>query len=76
MSEKLTSRKNPKVLEAFAYKKNIGDYFLVEGFHTVMMALEARLAVSVFALREIDTKGTPLYLVTDEIIDIPCTASY
>lgn len=69
MSEKLTSRKNPKVLEAFAYKKNIGDYFLVEGFHTVVMALEARLAVSVFALREIDTKGTPLYLVTDEIID-------
>ena len=69
MVERLTSRKNPKVIEAFSYKKNAGDYFLVEGFHTVMMALEGRLAVSVFALKEIETKGVPLYLVTSEIIE-------
>lgn len=69
MSEKLTSRKNPKVVEAFGYKKNNEEFFLVEGFHTVEMAVEGRLAVSVFALEEIETKGVPLYIVTPEIIE-------
>lgn len=69
MLQQITSRKNPKVVEAASYKNHPGDRFLVEGFHTVEMAIASRLADAVFSLEEYPSKGVPLYLVNQEIIE-------
>lgn len=68
MAITLSSRKNEVVKEAASYLKG-GEKFLVEGFHNAEMAIKSGLVEKVFALKECETLGAPLYLVTPEIIE-------
>ncbi|MDO5330226.1 MAG: RNA methyltransferase [Bacillota bacterium] len=68
MRERLTSRKNPKIVSALSRVKE-GNAFFAEGFHCVEMALSSGLAEEVYSLKEIACPGAGLYLVTPEIIE-------
>lgn len=69
MLKSITSKTNPLIKEAFAYKKEAGEHFLIEGFHSVEMALMANLVDELFLLKEYPNCPLPQYLVTPEIID-------
>ena len=69
MSERITSRKNQRIVDAAKYCGHPGDKFLVEGFHTVEMALRDGLVEAIFSLQEYPSPSVPLYLVTPEIIE-------
>lgn len=69
MSEIIVSKDNLKVKEAFKNKDGKGDYFLVEGFHLVEMALASQVVTAIFSLKDCPHSGaSPVYLVTPEII--------
>jgi len=67
MSEIISSKDNAKVKEAWKAKDGKGDYFLIEGFHLLEMALQAKAVKAIFALREYPS-SVPTYMVTPEII--------
>ena len=67
MPEIITSKDNGKVKAAFKAKEGKGDFFLVEGFHLVEMALQHQRVEAIFSLRDY-AASAPCYLVTPEII--------
>ncbi len=68
MNETIVSRNNAKIKEAVALKNGKGDYFLVEGFHMVEMALESNAAAAIFSLKPYPSKARN-YLVTPAVLD-------
>ncbi len=66
--ELISSRSNPKIKEAASYKDGKGEYFLVEGFHLVEMALESSSILTIFSEKpyKCDAKQ---YLVSHEVIE-------
>jgi TrmH family RNA methyltransferase len=67
MSEVITSKDNLKVKEAYKNKDGKGEYFLVEGFHLVEMALRSKTVSLLFSIQDYPA-AVPTYLVTPEII--------
>lgn len=67
MNEFITSKDNKKVKEALSYQDGKGDFFLVEGFHMVEMAIKNKLAVRIFSLKEYPHGNEEFYL-TNEIV--------
>lgn len=68
MNEIITSKDNKKVKEAFSYQDGKGDFFLVEGFHMVEMAIENKLATRIFSLKDYPHNGEEFYLANEAII--------
>ena len=68
MPEIITSKDNRKIKEAISYCDGKGDYFLVEGFHMVEMAISAGSAIRIFSLKEYDTKGVESFLVNEGVM--------
>lgn len=68
MSEIITSKDNKKVKEALAYKDRKGEFFLVEGFHLVEMAIREKMAIKIFSLKEYPHANEEFYLVNEGII--------
>lgn len=66
--EFIASRNNSKIKEAASYKDGKGDYFLVEGFHLVEMALASKAAVAVFSLKSYSCDA-PHYFVNEAVLD-------
>ncbi len=72
MSEFITSKENKKVKEAMSYLDGKGDYFLVEGFHMVDMAIENKQAIRIFSLKEYPHGNVEFYLINETIIKKLC----
>ncbi len=72
MSEIITSKDNKKVKEALSFADGKGDFFLVEGFHMVEMAIENNQAERIFSLKEYPHKDIEFYLVNETIIKKLC----
>lgn len=72
MSERIQSKDNSKIKEAFKAKDGKGESFLVEGFHLVEMALSAHEVRAIFTLKDYPS-SIPTYLVTPEIIAKLCS---
>lgn len=68
MNEIITSRNNPKIKEAASYIGGKGDYFLVEGFHMVEMALLHESVLAIFSLKPYTDK-VKNYLVNESVLD-------
>ena len=68
MSETITSKDNKKVKETLSYSDGKGEYFLVEGFHMVEMAIKNKLAIRIFSLKEYPHSTEELYLTNETII--------
>lgn len=68
MPEIITSKDNRKIKEAISYRDGKGEFFLVEGFHMVEMALSSGSARRVFSLKQYDTKGVDFYLVNEAVM--------
>lgn len=68
MSEFLSSKDNKKIKEALSYQDGKGDFFLVEGFHMVDMALESKQAVRIFSLKEYPHADAEFYLTNESVI--------
>ncbi|HBM99848.1 MAG TPA: RNA methyltransferase [Firmicutes bacterium] len=68
MSEFLSSKDNKKIKEALSCRDGKGDFFLVEGFHMVEMAVEKASAVRIFSLKEYPHKNIEFYLTNETII--------
>lgn len=66
--EFIASRNNNKIKEAASYKDGKGDYFLVEGFHLVEMALATKAAIAVFSLKDYPCE-VPHYYVNEAVLD-------
>ena len=67
MSELITSKDNKKIKNAASYLDGKGDYFLVEGFHLVEMAIESGLATQIFTLKEYES-NVPTYIVNETVL--------
>lgn len=68
MSEFLSSKDNKKIKETLSYQDGKDDFFLVEGFHMVEMALENASAVRIFSLKEYPHGDVEFYLTNEAII--------
>lgn len=68
MSEFLSSKDNKKIKETLSYQDGKDDFFLVEGFHMVEMALENASAVRIFSLKEYPHGEVEFYLTNEAII--------
>lgn len=68
MNEFITSKDNKKVKEALSYQDGKGDFFLVEGFHMVEMAIKNKLAIRIFSLKEYPHGSEEFYLTNENII--------
>ena len=69
MKERIVSRNNQVILKTLAFSKKSGDYFLVEGFHMVEMALENGSVVSLFSTSpSCFSSSIPSYLVSEEVL--------
>lgn len=68
MSEFLSSKDNKKIKETLSYQDGKDDFFLVEGFHMVEMALENASAVRIFSLKEYPHGDVEFYLINEAII--------
>ncbi len=70
MRERIVSRNNPKVLNALAKSKGKSDFFLVEGYHLVEMALEAKMATEIYSVdRYYPDAKIPQYAVSMPVIE-------
>ncbi|MCQ2797335.1 MAG: RNA methyltransferase [Bacilli bacterium] len=67
MSEIITSKDNKRIKEAASYLDGKGEYFLVEGFHLVEMAVESGLATTIFTLKEYKS-NVQTYIVNDVVL--------
>lgn len=67
MSELITSKDNKRIKVAASYLDGKGDYFLVEGFHLVEMAVESGLATTIFALKEYKS-NVQTFIVNDAVL--------
>ncbi len=74
MSEIITSKDNKKVKEMLSFVDGKGDYFIVEGFHMVEMALENKQAVRIFSLKEYPHGDVEFYLTNESIIKKLCSS--
>lgn len=68
MSEFLSSKDNKKIKETLSCQDGKDDFFLVEGFHMVEMALENASAVRIFSLKEYPHGDVEFYLTNEAII--------
>ncbi len=68
MSEFLSSKDNKKIKETLSYQDGKDDFFLVEGFHMVEMALENASAGKIFSLKEYPHGDVEFYLTNEAII--------
>ena len=66
--EVITSRNNQKIKDAASYKDGKRDYFLVEGFHMVEMAVTNNLAIAIFTTKEYRS-SVKTYLVNEAVLD-------
>ena len=64
MLEKITSLTNPKIKNAAKALDAKGDYFVVEGFHMVEMALNKGVVESIFTTGKTMKTSVPQYLIT------------
>jgi len=62
MSERIQSKDNSKIKEAFKAKDGKGESFLVEGFHLVEMALSAHEVRAIFTLKDYPSSIPPISL--------------
>lgn len=68
MNERITSKDNAKIKDAVKLKDGKNpDFFLVEGFHLVEMALQAGCAIRLFSLKPYSS-SVESYLVSDDIM--------
>ena len=67
--ERILSKTNKKIKAAFSLKNKPENEYLVEGFHLVNMAFEAKVLSTVFAIEDPHLDGVETYLVNEEIID-------
>ncbi len=74
MSEFITSKDNKKVKDALSYADGKGDFFLVEGFHMVDMAIENNAAVRIFSLEEHPHGNVEFYLTNETVIKKLCSS--
>ena len=70
MRERIVSRNNPKVIAALAKSKGKSDFFLVEGYHLVEMAIASKMAVEIYSLdRYYPEANIPQYSVSLPVIE-------
>lgn len=75
MKEIITSKQNEKIKEIVKLskqsEKEASQQFIVEGYHLLEMALEAKVVLKVLTLKEIKDlpNSIPQYIVTPEIMD-------
>ena len=75
MKEIITSKQNEKIKDIVKLskqsEKEASQQFIVEGYHLLEMALEAKVVLKVFTLKEIKdlSSSIPQYIVTPEIMD-------
>jgi TrmH family RNA methyltransferase len=68
MNERITSKDNAKIKDAFKLKDGKNpEFFLVEGFHLVEMALSAHCVVRLFSLAPYPSE-VESYLVNEEVL--------
>ena len=68
MLEKITSLSNPKIKSVAKALDAKGDYFVVEGFHMVEMALTKGVVESIFTLEKTMKTNLPQYLINEQIL--------
>ena len=68
MLEKITSLSNPKIKNVAKAIDAKGDYFVVEGFHMVEMALNKGVVESIFTLEKTMKTNVPQYLINEQIL--------
>ncbi len=68
MSEFISSKDNKKVKETYSYIDGKGEYFIVEGFHMVEMAIESGMAIRIFSLKEFPHGNVEFYLTNESVI--------
>lgn len=75
MKEIITSKQNEKIKDIVKLskqsEKEASQQFIVEGYHLLEMALEAKVVLKVFTIKEIKDlpNSIPQYIVTSEIMD-------
>lgn len=74
MSELIISKDNKKIKETLSFADGKGEYFLVEGFHMVEMAIENKQAIRIFSLKEFPHDGIEFYLTSETIIRKLCSS--
>lgn len=67
MSDLIASKDNAKIKEAYKALSGKDDFFLVEGFHLVGMALSHKAALEVFSLNDYEC-AVPCFRVTPDVI--------
>lgn len=67
MNNVITSKENPKIKEALAAKEGKSDFFLIEGFHTLEMALKAKAVERIYSVAPYSC-GIENILVTPELL--------
>jgi TrmH family RNA methyltransferase len=65
--DRITSPQNGRIKETAKLLDNKGDRFLVEGFHLVEMALDAKMALEVFSIDDFKA-SVPVTLVSEDVI--------
>ena len=68
MLEKITSLSNPKIKNVAKALDAKGDYFVVEGFHMVEMALTKGVVESIFTVEKTMKTNLPQYLINEQIL--------
>ena len=68
MLEKITSLSNPKIKNVAKALDAKGDYFVVEGFHMVEMALSKGVVESIFTVEKTMKTNVPQYLINEQIL--------
>lgn len=68
MLEKITSLTNPKIKNVAKALDAKGDYFVVEGFHMVEMALSKGVVESIFTVEKTMKTNVPQYLINEQIL--------
>lgn len=69
MIETITSLTNSKIKAVSKAMDAKGDLFVVEGFHMVEMALEAKAAKMIFTVKKVLDTDVPQYLITEAILN-------
>lgn len=69
-TERITSRNNSKIAEALLLAKEKENFFFVEGFHMVELALKNDLVAVLFSVSKLyfDYPNIPQYLVTEAVL--------
>ena len=68
MTERITSKENPKIKEALKAASAKDDLFLAEGYHLVEMALEAGYVVRLFSVKPYSYPGVETILINDALL--------